>query len=320
MGDQDKGYKQLFSNKEMVRDLLVRFVDPAIVQDLDLDFRTMVREHSDFVTDDLRERIDDVIWRVNFRGKTLYLCILIEFQSSEDRWMAVRLLTYLGLLYDDIVRRRLLSDGMLPPILPVVVHTGSSRWKTPCSLEALASPVSPALARYAPSLRYLLLDAAAYTDEELADPENLAEFLFRMEKSRMPMELVEQVRTLGTVLRMERSAHLRRAFALFLTKVLLPKKTGRSDFPDVSDLVEVERMILEGKHEWAENWLKEGEERGIKLGEARGIKLGEKLGEERTKRENALRMLDKGFSVADVAECVNLSEAEVRRLAEETRQ
>ena len=138
------------------------------------------------------------------------------------------------------------------------------------------------------------------------------------------MELVEQVRTLGTVLRMERSAHLRRAFALFLTKVLLPKKTGRSDFPDVSDLVEVERMILEGKHEWAENWLKEGEERGIKLGEARGIKLGEergiKLGEERTKRENALRMLDKGFSVADVAECANLSEAKVRRLAEETRQ
>ena len=132
----------------------------------------------------------------------------------------------------------------------------------------------------------------------------------------MPMELVEQVRTLGTVLRMERSAHLRRAFALFLTKVLLPKKTGRSDFPDVSDLVEVERMILEGKHEWAENWLKEGEARGIKLGEARGIELGE----ERTKRENALRMLDKGFSVADVAECVNLSEAEVRRLAEETRQ
>ena len=144
----------------------------------------------------------------------------------------------------------------------------------------------------------------------------------------MPMELVEQVRTLGTVLRMEGSAHLRRAFAIFLTKVLLPKKTGRSDFPDVSDLVEVERMILEGKHEWAENWLKEGEERGfklgeergIKLGEARGIKLGEKLGEERTKRENALRMLDKGFSIADVSECVNLSEAEVRRLAEETRQ
>jgi len=55
----------------MVRDLLVRFVDPAIVQELDLDFGAMVREHSDFVTDDLRERIDDVIWRVNFRGKTL---------------------------------------------------------------------------------------------------------------------------------------------------------------------------------------------------------------------------------------------------------
>ena len=66
MGNQDRGYKLLFSNKEIVRDLLTRFVDPEIVKELDLCNDKMVREHSDFITDDLRERIDDIIWRVNF--------------------------------------------------------------------------------------------------------------------------------------------------------------------------------------------------------------------------------------------------------------
>lgn len=56
MGNQDRGYKLLFSNKEIVRDLLTRFVDPEIVKELDLCNDKMVREHSDFVTDDLREQ------------------------------------------------------------------------------------------------------------------------------------------------------------------------------------------------------------------------------------------------------------------------
>jgi len=31
---------------------------------------------------------------------------LLEFQSKVDRFMAVRVMTYLGLLYQDLVRRR----------------------------------------------------------------------------------------------------------------------------------------------------------------------------------------------------------------------
>ena len=149
-----------------------------------------------------------------------------------------------------------------------------------------------------------------------------------MERARLPAELLEQIRRLGSVLRAEGSAHLRRAFAIFLTKVLLPKKTGRGNFPEITDLTEVERMILEGKHEWADNWLKEGielgEKRGIELGielgEKRGEKRGMVLGTEQTKRDNAVRMLNKGMSIADVAECVDLPEEEIRRIAKETRQ
>jgi hypothetical protein len=147
----------------------------------------------------------------------------------------------------------------------------------------------------------------------LAGSDDLASFLFRMERSRAPSELIDQISRLGAVLEMEKSAHLRRAFAVFLTKVLLPKKTGRGEIPDLPDLTEVERMITEQRPEWAETWLKEGEAKGIKLGEIRGVKLGT----EQTKRDTAIRMLRRGMPAADVAELVDLPEEEVLRLAKE---
>ena len=52
MGTHDRGYKLLFSNKEMMRDLLLEFVTEDWVGGLDLD--TLDRVHDSFVTDDLR--------------------------------------------------------------------------------------------------------------------------------------------------------------------------------------------------------------------------------------------------------------------------
>ena len=316
MGDQDKGYKKLFSNKELVRDLLEEFVDSDIVSELDLSLACVQRVNSSYVTDDVRERIDDIVWRIGFRGSDLFLCILVEFQSTEDRWMAPRILSYIGLLYQDLIKADILTGGKelprnrkkLPPVLPIVLHTGRTPWKAPCSLgELVELSDSPLLAFYTPTMKYLLLDVPAYEAERLAESENLAVFLMRIERTNAPEELLQELRRMRGALRTEENAHLRRDFSIFISKVLLPKKTGKADFPETHDLLEVERMILEGKHEWAENWLKQGEERGIRLGE------------EKTKRENALRMLEGGLSVADIAKFVDLPEEEVHRLAAESR-
>ncbi|NLK20350.1 MAG: transposase, partial [Synergistaceae bacterium] len=267
--------------------------------------------------DDLRERIDDIIWRVNFRGRTLYLCIIIEFQSAEDRWMAARLMTYTGLLYDDIVRRKKTVDGKLPPVLPIVLHTGLTSWKSPCSVKDLIAPVSPALSRYSPSLDFLLLDAAAFEENELEGSDDLASFLFRMERSRAPEELIKQISRLGAVLEKEKSAHLRRSFTVFLTKALLPRKTGKKEFPDLDDLLEVEKMITDTRPEWADALIKEGEAKGEKRGILLGEKRGLRLGVTQAKRDTALRMLRRGMSAAEVAELVDLPQDEVLRLAKE---
>ncbi len=95
----DHSYKRLFSHAEMVVQLLQTFVAEDWVTQLDFD--SLQKVDSSFVTKEFREREDDVIWRVKFQDKWLYLYILLEFQSTVDPIMAVRVMGYIALLYQE---------------------------------------------------------------------------------------------------------------------------------------------------------------------------------------------------------------------------
>ena len=94
----DAAYKQLFSQPRMVQDLLEGFAARGWSDALDLDSPTALP--ASYVGHDLRQRHGDLFWRVRFRDdRWLYLVLLLEFQSDIDRSMAVRMLTYTGLLH-----------------------------------------------------------------------------------------------------------------------------------------------------------------------------------------------------------------------------
>jgi predicted transposase/invertase (TIGR01784 family) len=108
----DPSYKQIFSHPQMVRDLLRGFVKEDWVQDLDYD--SLERVSGQYVSDDLRAREDDIVWRIRQRGQWIYIYLLLEFQSSVDPHMAVRLMTYLGLLYRDLIKAKQLTPAGCP--------------------------------------------------------------------------------------------------------------------------------------------------------------------------------------------------------------
>ncbi len=65
--------------------------------------------------------------------------------------------------------------------------------------------------------------------------------------------------------------------------------------------------------------LEEEREEGRVEGRAEGREEGRAEGIEKNKRDNALRMLRGGLSVADASKFADLSEEEVRRFADEIR-
>lgn len=97
--------------------------------------------------------------------------------------MAVRLLTYVGLLYQDLAAAGEVPAGSpLPPVLPIVLDNGEKPWWAKTSLDELIAPDLPKqLRRWQPQFRYLLLDEQRLADIDLAGQRNIAAALFRLE-------------------------------------------------------------------------------------------------------------------------------------------
>ncbi len=83
MGERDRGYRKLFSHPEMVRDLLVGFVKEDWVNEVDL--ATLERANGSYISDGLREREEDSVWRVRFRDRWL-ADLVIDSPFGLDRW------------------------------------------------------------------------------------------------------------------------------------------------------------------------------------------------------------------------------------------
>jgi hypothetical protein len=221
-----------------------------------------------YVSDDLRTREDDLIWRVRLCDGWLYVYLLLEFQSSVDPFMAVRVMTYAGLLYQDLIRRRDLAlGGRLPPVVPVVLYNGLPRWQAAQDVAELIAVGPSGLAAYRPQFRYLLIDEGALPAEALPPTRNLVAALFRLENSRELTDVRRVIESLLDWLIAPEQLSLRRAFTVWLRRVLLPVRLPGVTMPEVADLQEVRSMLAERVIEWTRDWKQQGLDEGRQEGQ-----------------------------------------------------
>ena len=272
--DHDSSYKFLFSTPELVRDLILGFVPDAWLHSLD--YTTLEKVPGSYITEDFRSRADDIVWRVKVGGEWVYLYLLIEFQSSVDKYMALRMMVYQGLLYQDLIKRgEVLADGRLPPVLPIVLYNGRARWSAVTDVFELIPPVPGLVEQFKPRLKYLLIDESAYTDSELSSVKNLVAAVFRIEHPTSP-ETIKQLLGLLNEWLSDRP-DLRRMFALWIRATLMRKTEYRIVLPLIDDLEELNIMLAERLEEWAHGYKAEGMQQGIQQGMQQGMQQGEAL-------------------------------------------
>jgi predicted transposase YdaD len=273
MGIHDSGYKQLFSFPIMVEDLLRGFVREAWVDDLD--FTTLERKNGSYMSDDLREREDDIIWRVKWRGVDdwMYVYVLIEFQSEHDWFMSLRTWNYVSLLYQDLIKTGEIVEKTLPPVLPMVVYRGEQKWTAPLDIKGLMRKPPPGLARYLPSLRYLLLEEVRMSEAELESMCNLVAEIFRIEMSPTVMASIPPLLSFikwTTKAGPQQDSLRRAAIAWYKRAQKSAKIIGDDDAVDEMSPEELEPMFSERIEKWTEELRAEGEARGEARGKAEG--------------------------------------------------
>ena len=260
----DETYKTPFAFPRMVEDLLRGFVGGAWIDQLD--FATLEKLSADYVSDELRTRHGDTVWRVRCRDSWLHVLVLLEFQSTSDPDMALRILAYTTLLYQELARAKALApDGWRPPVLPVVLYNGARPWTAAREVRELIAPVGPDLAPYQPSQRYVVLDERRTAADDIPD-DNLMAAVIGLEQSREPADLVRVVDALRARLREPGDAGLRRAFTDWIGRLAARLAPAGAALPPMPTLEDVRMTLVERVSEWPAEWLRKGHAQGLEQG------------------------------------------------------
>ena len=310
MGAHDCGYKQIFSFSIMVEDLLKGFIGEPWGDELD--FKTLERRNGSYVSDDLSEREDDIIWRVKWRreDRWMYIYFLIEFQTEHDAFMGIRIMNYVSLLYQDIIKTgEVRAGGHLPPVLPMVIYRGDVKWRTPLNVKHLIQKPPKGLSRYLPSLRYLLLEETRMSEAELKKMCNLVADVFRIElseslKASIPpfLSFLKWTQKAGP----EQDSLRRAAFAWYKRAQMPAKIIEDGDVAMDMALEEIEPMLSDRIEQWSKKLRDEGKAEGRAEGKAEGEADG--------RRAVAARLLASGVDVSEVVKLTELKEDELLAL------
>ena len=267
----DPIYKRLYAFARMVEDLL-RSLFGA---ELDADYRSLEQLPAEYVGEALQQRRGDAAWRLRTRGAGdgwLHVLVLLEFQSTTDAAMALRVMEYTALLYGQLLRRGMAKPGALPPVLPVVLYNGDARWKPATEMRDLIAAPSPLLAPYQPSQRHFVLDQRRAQAEDFKLHE-LTWTVAQLEQSSTTADLAQLGRRLAALLAGPRQVELRRTFAHWLWALRRPL-VGSDPAPrppEDLDLEDVAMSLEERVAQWPKPYIEQGRQEGISLGREQGM-------------------------------------------------
>lgn len=315
----DTGYKELFSHPELVQQLIEGFA-PAEVAEL-MDFSTLKLETGHYITPLFEEKHEDLVWSVqaHWEGQTqtIYLYLLLEFQSSIDTTMPLRLMHYVACFYSHLLKTRKTTPTKgLPPVFPLVLYNGLRRWQVPLDIRQMIKPRLPdLLSAFQPGLRYYLVDEGAYTDEQLQARSTSVSGIFAIEKASSNKEQMQQAvdRIVQIIQQEPNKERIDKVITRWLKRHFF-RLGDTQNWERIHSLIEDHAMIAENLQTWAQKERAEGIEQGIEQGyqKARAEAEARLLEEKQTTAKNLLAM--NMMNDAQIAQATGLDKEAIHAL------
>ena len=292
--EYDPAFKRIFSYPDMIQEL-VRFLSSELDE---LSLRHAQLVGTEHVSKQLKKRRQDLVWQVLRAADGTFVYLALEFQSTVDKFMPLRVNTYRSLLFEQLVRQRqLYPDGRLPDVIPIVIYNGRQRWTAPLEFGELHPLRNSVHARYNISARYILMDFSTYKERALEFSDNPLALLIRLEIAESVEELPQVVDTFIGWYRQPGQEELKADLTDWF-KMLL-ENIGDENLRRRIEGVEDMGMLAENLREWVAEY-KEYKESALAQLE-KGRTEGRTEGLEEGKRELLLRQIETKYGT-DVRE------------------
>jgi predicted transposase YdaD len=296
-GPHDLFARYTFSHPERAKAELRAVLPPHVVSEVD--WTSLRREPGSVVDPELRETESDLLFSARLRtGRPLLLYVLLEHQSSVDRWMALRMLRYV-VRQVERWRQENPERALLPVIIPLVMYHGpEGAWTAPRRVEDLFDLPEEERERWGelvPRFEYLLDDLTAEREEALKKRPGpplarLAWLVLRHGRSEeLARKLPEWVALFARVQEgPEGAEHL-----VVLIRYLLwvgdesVHEAARGVLHSVLDEQRAEELM----RSYGEQLIERGLQQGLARGREEGLQRGLQRGLSRGRAEDILRIL-----------------------------
>ena len=270
--DHDGSFRSVFSDPRAARDLICGYVDSELGRRLDWSTFKLVATR--YASEGFKQSESDMICEVQVLGgggQVVYL--LLEFQSSRDWTMALRVWNYLGQFLASLAKLEgVRQRRQLPTVLPIVVYNGERPWTAVRELGELVEGSPEGWEAQRPQLGYALVDVFRSAELDRGKP-NIADALFRLQRVGSMEAARDEVRWLKEWMGGEQWATLRRTLVVWIIRGLLPSRLPGVRIPEVADLWDLEELEV-AMTNWSEQLKAEGLIQGRAEGRAEGVAEG----------------------------------------------
>ena len=286
---QDKTWRKFFSHPDMLKELLEGYIAEEFIGEIN--FEKIQKLNNTYVTKKFKKRETDLIVKLlTYKEVETYIYLLLEFQSTVDKYMALRLLNYITLFYQDLIDQGQVKDKLLPAVFPVVLYTGEDKYAASLNIEELIEKPYEKLEKYIPKFQYYkvaLNESVEEIDEEFKTVNNILAGVFKIITAKGEEEIKETLKILRV--RLEKAPEIKKFINEWLGHLFNYKGFRLENINEEG----VEKMLV--------TYLKERD----------------KKAKEESIEEIAKKSLQEGLSVEVVAKITGLSVEEIKTLKSE---
>ena len=322
----DAAFKLFMRHKEISLPYLRSKLSPALAKRLR--WYDTELQPTEFLDKHFTEQRADLLFDVPYgKNKTCQLYLLFEGQRSHGRTMPFRLLKYMVEIWSETERKRTIQNKTeekedispqnrtkiypLPAIFPVVLYNGKERWTTPTSLWKSGLIETPAgMKPHFPEFTHALSDPRRMKEEDFDQYKNFLH-TYHILKISAHSHAEEILPTLESMLE-----YLRDIFRNYpeLARIIMTlafhiEHNSNARQRKIATFIEEQINTGEEMTTLLHDILEEGIQKGIQKGRKEGKQSGI--------RQNAQKMLQRGYPIEEIAEITGLSPEEIASLKDE---
>jgi predicted transposase/invertase (TIGR01784 family) len=312
----DHYFKSMMVKPKIIKEFFQQYL-PVEIKNL-LNFATIKHQNSSYISDELKKQEADLLFSVKMNNNQPgYIYILLEHQSTPDKFLAFRILKYMVSIMEDHLKKN--KNQELPVIYPLVFYTGSKEYTYAADLFDLFGG-NKKIAMDIMYKPFHLIDLNKISDEKL-QLSLLFGVVARILKHAHEKNAVDFLKTVMKDLRTIANLEGIEYIYATITYVINTYDISRDDFTKIIKnelpFVSEEKIMTiaeQYRQEGVQQGLNQGMQQGIIQGLQQGYQKGEHIGKEKALKNVALKLLGSGMAVDQTSAITGLSMSVIEQL------